>query len=106
MYYTPFDARDRCSGDSRRSDARMEADAPRFETCREALIDKHSDAACLSAAQATAAFAGMHGRITAWLDDLGVASWLDIESTEALFESRPRSGSHDIFDPLSRVRRR
>jgi hypothetical protein len=59
-----------------------------FEACRDALRDQRNDNECLAAAKATAAFAGMRKRMTGWLDDLGVAKWLDIGSTSALFETR------------------
>src|SRR5262245_14939725 len=52
-----------------------------FEACRDALKAGRSDEECMRAVKATAAFAGMRNRITAWLDDLGVASWLDLKST-------------------------
>jgi hypothetical protein len=70
-----------------------------FEAVRDALINQWADDECLAAPKATAAFAGMRTRITAWLDDLGVASWLNIESTSALFAER-----RDLFHPTSAVR--
>jgi hypothetical protein len=59
-----------------------------FEACRDALARGLGDEESLMAAKATAAFAGMRTRLTKWLDELGVASWLDIGSTSALFEAR------------------
>ena len=35
-----------------------------------------------------AAFAGMRKRMCGWLDDIGVADWLDLKSTTELFETR------------------
>jgi len=70
-----------------------------FEACRDALINQCGDDECFAAVKATAAFAGMRTRITAWLDDLGVASWLDIESTSALFEER-----RDLVQGTSAIR--
>lgn len=40
------------------------------------------------AAKALASFAGMRKRMCTWLDDLEVAGWLGIASTEELFETR------------------
>ena len=70
-----------------------------FEACRDALADERSDEECLSAVKANAAFAGMRSRITMWLDDLGVAAWLGIESTSALFEER-----RDLVQGTSAIR--
>jgi hypothetical protein len=70
-----------------------------FEACRDALVDEHSDDECLSAVKANAAFAGMRSRITTWLDDLGVAAWLGIDSTSALFEKR-----RDLVQGTSAIR--
>jgi hypothetical protein len=70
-----------------------------FEACRDALVRGGGDRDCLAAAKETAAFAGMRTRIVGWLDELGVAAWLDIESTSALFEDR-----HDLLHSTSAIR--
>jgi hypothetical protein len=70
-----------------------------FEACRDALADSHSDAECFAATKAKAAFAGMRRRITSWLDDLGVAAWLDLESTSVLFDAR-----RDLVHATSAIR--
>src|SRR5262249_14972228 len=70
-----------------------------FEACRDALRDKRSDSECLVAAKATAAFAGMRERLPAWLDDLGVATLLNIQSSSALFEAR-----RDLVHATSAIR--
>lgn len=59
-----------------------------FETVHAALRRGQSDEDAISAAKAQAAFAGMRRRMCGWLDDLGVAEWLDISRTEDLFDAQ------------------
>ena len=61
-----------------------------FEACRDALVAGQSDAEASRGAKATASFAGMRDRISKWLDELGVQSWLGLTSTSSLFEDPNR----------------
>jgi len=70
-----------------------------FEAARDALTTGQSDEHALRAAKATGSFAGMRNRLIAWLDELGVNTWLDIDSTSALFDDRG-----DLLHTTSAVR--
>jgi hypothetical protein len=59
-----------------------------FETVHTALRRGQSDEDAIRAAKAQASFAGMRRRMCGWLDDLGVAEWLDISGTEDLFDTQ------------------
>lgn len=59
-----------------------------FEACRDALLDGMSDKEASARAKATAFLVGMRQRITFWLDDLGVACWLGLDTTASLLGER------------------
>jgi hypothetical protein len=59
-----------------------------LETVHTALRRGQSDEDAIRAAKAQASFAGMRRRMCGWLDDLGVAKWLDISGTEDLFDTQ------------------
>jgi hypothetical protein len=59
-----------------------------YETVHAALRRGDSDEDAIKAAKAQASFAGMRKRMCGWLNELGVAKWLDISSTEDLFDTR------------------
>jgi hypothetical protein len=57
-----------------------------YERCSEVLNRGGTQAEALAAVSADAPFAGMRSRLCRWLDELSVAAWLNIDSTQALFD--------------------
>ena len=58
-----------------------------YETCRWVLRHGGSERRAHAEAKAQASFKGMRTKICRWLDDLGVDEWLELDSTEELFET-------------------
>lgn len=70
-----------------------------FEKFRDARRSRQTVADALDAAKTDASFAGMRKRLCAWLDELGVAELIAVESTSALF-----GDAHDRVHTTSLIR--
>ena len=58
-----------------------------YERCRAELKRGSTDAQALKSVSRDAPFAGMRTRLCGWLDALGVARWLDVDSSLTLFDA-------------------
>lgn len=58
-----------------------------YETCRWVLRHRGSERMADAEVKARAPFKGMRAKICRWLDDLGVDKWLELDSTNELFDT-------------------
>jgi hypothetical protein len=70
-----------------------------YETCRRVLRCGGSERRALAEAKAQASFKGMRTKICRWLDELGVDKWLELDSTDELFDT-----SRDRLQTTSLIR--
>lgn len=65
-----------------------------YEVARDALRAGHSDESALQTVKARASFKGMRRNLARWLDELGLAAALELESCSGLFEDSHRALLH------------